>query len=57
MKKIIITSEAMNIIAEEEIIRTHIKKAKAAIKRDRIKELIAEGVDPEIAKVMASVGL
>lgn len=57
MKKIIITTEAINMIAEEEIIRTHTRRAKAAIKRNRTKELISEGVDPEIAKVMASVGI
>ena len=57
MTKIMIARETMNLIAEEEIIRTHEKRAKRAIKRDRIKELITEGVDPEIAKVMASVGL
>ena len=34
-----------------------IEKAEREIKKMRIKELIAEGVDPEIAKVMASVGL
>ena len=34
-----------------------IEKAEREIKKDRIKELIAEGVEPEIAKVMASVGL
>jgi len=57
MKKIIITTEMVNAIAEAEIIRTHIKRAEKAIKRDRVKELIAEGVDKEIAQVMASVGL
>lgn len=57
MTKVTISNEVVNMIAEDEIIRTHIKRAKAAIKRDRVKELIAEGVDPEIAKVMASVGL
>ena len=57
MTKIMIARETMNLIAEEEIIRTHKRRAKRAIKRDRIKELITEGVDPEIAKVMASVGL
>lgn len=57
MTKITIARETMNLIAEEEIIRTHERRAKRAIKRDRTKELITEGVDPEIAKVMASVGL
>ena len=57
MTKIMITREAMNLIAEEEIIRTHERKAKRAIKRARINEMIAEGVDPEIAKVMVEAGL
>lgn len=57
MTKVIITTEQVNAIAYNEIIKTHERKAKATIKRDRVKELIAEGCDPEIAKVMASVGL
>ncbi len=57
MKKVIITTEMVNAIAEEEIIRTHIKRAERAIKRERTNELIAEGIDEELAKVMASVGL
>ena len=28
------------------------RKAKKAIERDRVKMMVAEGVDPEIAKVM-----
>ena len=57
MTKVIIPTEIVNIIAEEEIIRKHERRAKAAIKRERVKELIAAGVDKELAKVMASVGL
>lgn len=57
MRKIIIDSRIMNLIAEEEIIRKHERKAKREIKKNRIKELISEGVDPEIAKVMAEVGI
>lgn len=57
MTKVNIPTELINIIAEEEIIRTHEKRAKAAIKRERVKELVAEGIDKELAKVMASVGL
>ena len=57
MKKIIITSEMVNIIAEEEIIRQHEKKAKTAITKNRVKELISEGIDPKVARVMAKVGL
>jgi hypothetical protein len=57
MKKIIITSDMVNLIAEEEIIRQHEKKAKIAITKNRVKELISEGIDPEVARVMAKVGL
>lgn len=52
MKKVNITTEAVNIIAEDLIIKNHIKKAEKQIKKDRVAELVAEGVDPEIAKVM-----
>lgn len=57
MTKVNITTEQINFIAYEEIIRTHEKKAKAAIKRDRIKELMAQGIDREMAQVMANAGL
>lgn len=57
MKKFIITTEEVNAIAEMEIIRTHERKAKAMIKKERINELIAQGVEKEIAKVMVDVGL
>lgn len=57
MKKITITNELVNTVAYDEIVKTHIRKAERAIKRDRTKELIADGVDPEIAKVMTQVGL
>lgn len=46
-------SELAEIVEEN----NRIEKAEKEIKKARIKELIAEGVDPEIAKVMASVGL
>ena len=54
---IIIPNEIVNAFAEEVILREHERKTKATIKRNRIKELIAEGIDKEIAEVMASVGL
>lgn len=57
MTKVNITTEQINFIAYEEIIRTHEKKAKAAIKRDRVKELMAQGIDKEMAQVMANAGL
>lgn len=34
-----------------------IEKAEREIKKMRLKEMIAEGIDPEIAKVMIEVGL
>lgn len=55
MTKVNIEPIIINIIAEEEIIRTHERKAKAAIKKNRVNELIAQGIDKELAKVMATV--
>ena len=42
-----------------EIIESHnrIEKAEREIKKNRIKELVAEGIDREIAKVMVEAGL
>lgn len=57
MRKITIEREVLNYMAEEEIIRIHEKKAKKAIKKNRVNELIAQGIDKELAKVMASVEL
>lgn len=50
-------NELGQIVAYNEIVEKHIKKAEKEIKKNRTAELIAEGVDPEIAKVMAKVGL
>lgn len=50
-------NELAQIIEYEEIVRNHIKKAERAIRKERTAELMAQGIDPEIAKVMASVGL
>ena len=47
----------LNELAEIIEANNRIEKAEKEIKKMRVKELIAEGVDPEIAKVMASVGL
>lgn len=55
MRKIIITTEMVNAMAEEEIRRTNERKAKRTLIQQRVKELIAEGIDKEIAKVMAKV--
>jgi hypothetical protein len=57
MTKITGINELAQIIEYDNIIDTHIKKAERQIKKDRTNELISEGIDPEIAKVMASVGL
>jgi hypothetical protein len=47
----------MNELAEIIEANNRIEKAEREIKKMRVKELISEGVDQEIAKVMASVGL
>ncbi len=47
----------LNEMAEIIEANNRIEKAEREIKKMRTKELISEGVDPEIAKVMASVGL
>ena len=50
-------NELAQIIEYEEIVRNHIKKAEKTIKKQRTAELIAQGIEPDIAKVMANVGL
>lgn len=50
-------NELAQMIEYDEIVRTHIKKAEKAIKKQRTAELMTQGIDPELAKVMASVGL
>lgn len=47
----------LNELAEVIEANNRIKKAEKEIKKNRVKELISEGIDPEIAKVMANVGL
>ena len=47
----------LNELAEIIESNNRIEKAEREIKKMRIKEMIAEGVDPEIAKVMVNVGL
>ena len=51
MMKVLGINELAEIIEEN----NRIEKAEREIKKDKVKELIAEGVDNEIAKVMASV--
>jgi len=50
-------NELAQAVAYEEIVRTHIKRAERAIKKERLNELLAQGIDKEIAKVMVEVGL
>ena len=50
-------NELAQIIAYDEIVKTHIKKAEKEATNNRAKELIAEGIDKELAKVMAKAGL
>lgn len=50
-------NELAQIISYDEIVKTHIKKAEKEATNNRVKELIAEGIDKELAKVMAKVGL
>ena len=47
----------MNELAEIIEANNRIEKAKREIKKNRIKELVAQGIDKEIAKVMANNGL
>lgn len=57
MIKVTGLNEFSQMIAEDELFRNHIKKAEKEIKKNRVKELMAQGIDKEMAKVMASVGL
>ena len=50
-------NELAQIIAYDEIAKTHIKKAEKEATNNRVKELMAEGIDKELAKVMAKAGL
>ena len=52
MKKIIIPNELVSVIAEEEIIKNHISKANRVIKKQKVAELVAQGIDKEVAKSM-----
>lgn len=52
---ITLTDKAINYIEEQEIIRKHEAKAKKVLIKQRVVELVAQGIDKEIAKVMAKV--
>lgn len=47
----------LNELAEIIEANNRIEKAEREIKKNRVKELISEGIDPQIAQVMANVGL
>jgi hypothetical protein len=49
--------KGLNELAEIIEENNRIEKAEREIKKTRVKELKSQGVDPEIAKVMADLGL
>lgn len=53
MIKVTGLNELAEIIEEN----NRIEKAEREIKKERVKELKSQGIDPEIAKVMADLGL
>lgn len=53
MKNISMSRELLNLIAEEEIYKKHEKKCKREVLKRRTNELVAEGIDKQLAKVMA----
>lgn len=48
-------NELAQAIEYNEIIRNHEKKAKKTLISNRIKELLAEGIDKEMAKTIANI--
>lgn len=52
MIKVTGLNELAMVIAEEEIIKKHEKKAKRVLKKEKLAELMAQGIDKELAKVM-----
>lgn len=50
-------NELAQYIEYEEIVRTHEARAKREILKTRVNELTAQGIDKELAKVMAKCGL
>lgn len=51
----VITVETMQALEYERIVKTHERKAKAEIIKERTKELIAQGIDKLTAQTMAKV--
>lgn len=52
MTEVSIPRELLNRIAEEEIIRTHERRAKRELQKQHTAELVAQGIDKDIAKAM-----
>lgn len=52
---ITLTNIAINYIEEQEIIRKHEAKAKKVLIKQRVDELVAQGIDKEMAKIMAKI--
>ena len=52
---IVITAETMQAIEYEEIVRTHEKRAKKAIIKEKVAEYMSQGIDRIIAETMAKV--
>lgn len=57
MIKVTGLNELAQAIEYDEIIKTHEAKAKRAADKARLNELIAQGIDKEVAKIMVKVGL
>jgi hypothetical protein len=57
MIKVTGINELAQAIEYDEIIRTHEARAKRASLNARVNELTAQGIDKELAKVMAKCGL
>lgn len=52
---ITLTNIAINYIEEQEIIRKHEAKAKKVLIKQRVDELVTQGIDKEMAKIMAKI--
>ena len=57
MIKVYGLNELAQAIEYEEMISNHIKAAKRAQEKTRFNELIAQGIDKEIARAMVKAGL
>lgn len=57
MVKVTGLNELAQAIEYDEIVRKHIQKAERQARQTRVKQLMAQGIDRELAQVMANVGL